>query len=243
MSRYFCDLHIHSCLSPCADDDMTPGNIAGMAMLNGLQIAALTDHNTCRNCPAFFAAAKKVGIIPIPGMELTTAEDIHVVCLFPTLEAAMDFDRFVDGHRPFVKNKPELFGRQILVGEDDEPTGEVEKLLWNAADLTLEDAYREVTERGGVCFPAHIDRPGNGILETLGCFPCDPPYTAFETKDGKTDGLTEKYPVLSELLPIRSSDAHRLHEIQEAVFSLEIADEPYSRDLVRRRLISLLGGE
>ena len=81
MKRYYYDLHIHSCLSPCGDDDSTPDSIAGMGELNGLDIMALTDHNTCKNCPAFFEAALRHGILPIAGMELTTAEDIHAVCL------------------------------------------------------------------------------------------------------------------------------------------------------------------
>ena len=91
MKRYYYDFHIHSCLSPCGDDDNTPNNIAGMAMLMGLNIVALTDHNTCKNCPAFFTAAAKYGITPIAGMELTTSEDIHVVCLFENLKDAMAF--------------------------------------------------------------------------------------------------------------------------------------------------------
>ena len=166
MSRYYCDLHIHSCLSPCGDRDMTPGNIAGMAMLNRLNIVALTDHNSCANCPAFFKQAKALGLIPVAGMELTTAEDVHVVCLFRTLEDAMAFGRFVEEHRPAIANRPEIFGEQILIGEDDEPTGEYPTLLIHASDLSLEDAYREVNARGGVCYPAHIDRPSNGIVET-----------------------------------------------------------------------------
>ena len=104
MSRYRCDLHIHSCLSPCGDEDMTPGNIVGMSLLNGLQIVALTDHNSTKNCPAFFKIAKKHGIIPIAGMELTTAEDIHVICLFRSLEAAMAFGDFVDEKRYFRRH-------------------------------------------------------------------------------------------------------------------------------------------
>ena len=83
--RYYYDLHIHSCLSPCGDNDMTPDSIAGMGELNGLDIMALTDHNTLKNCPAFFKAAYRHGIIPVAGTELTTAEDIHAVCLFATL--------------------------------------------------------------------------------------------------------------------------------------------------------------
>ena len=81
MNRYYCDLHIHSCLSPCGDDESTPASLAGMAAVIGLDIVALTDHNTARNCPAFFDAAEEVGIIPIAGMELTTAEDIHLQLL------------------------------------------------------------------------------------------------------------------------------------------------------------------
>ena len=89
MNAFAVDLHIHSCLSPCGEDDMTPCNIAGMGYLNGLKIMALTDHNTAKNCPAFFAACRAYGIVPVPGMELTTAEDVHMVCLFPELETAL----------------------------------------------------------------------------------------------------------------------------------------------------------
>ena len=82
MKKYYYDLHIHSCLSPCGDDDMTPNNIAGMGVVAKLDIMALTDHNSCLNCPAFFKTAQANGIVPVAGMELTTAEDIHLVCLF-----------------------------------------------------------------------------------------------------------------------------------------------------------------
>ena len=108
--RYPYDLHNHSCLSPCADNDNTPNNIVGMAYLCGLKIMALTDHNTAKNCPAFFEAAARYGIIPIAGMELTTSEDIHAVCLFPDLPSAMRFDEYIDSHRIKIKNRPEFFG-------------------------------------------------------------------------------------------------------------------------------------
>ena len=124
MNKYYYDLHIHSCLSPCGDNDSTPNNIAGMASLCGLNIVALTDHNTCKNCPAFFAAAKKYGIIPIAGMELTTAEDIHVVCLFEELSDAMRFDEFVESRRLLIKNRKDIFGNQLILDGDDEVVGE-----------------------------------------------------------------------------------------------------------------------
>ena len=115
MSLYTYDLHVHSCLSPCGDEDNTPNNLAGMATLNNIQIMALTDHNTTKNCPAFFAACKRYGIIPIPGMELTTSEEIHVVCLFPTLEDAMAFNEAVDSRREKFPNRTDIFGDQLIM--------------------------------------------------------------------------------------------------------------------------------
>ena len=116
MSIYNYDLHIHSCLSPCGDEDNTPNNICGMAALSEIDIVALTDHNSSKNCPAFFSAAEKYGIIPIAGMELTTAEDIHVVCLFENLSDALLFDEFVQKNqevKPYAVLK-ELLGHTPL---------------------------------------------------------------------------------------------------------------------------------
>ena len=110
MKRFYYDLHIHSCLSPCADDDNTPNNLLGMASLSGINILALTDHNSTKNCPAFFEAAAEYGIIPVAGMELTTSEDIHVVCLFGDLDSALRFDKSLDSYRIPIKNKPDIFG-------------------------------------------------------------------------------------------------------------------------------------
>ena len=123
MSRYSYDLHIHSCLSPCADDDMTPANIAGMLSIAGIGLAALTDHNTCRNCPAFFKACRQYGIVPVAGMELTTSEEIHVVCLFPELETALEFGEYVHTRLMKIKNRPDIFGNQLIVDENDQVIG------------------------------------------------------------------------------------------------------------------------
>lgn len=244
MSRYFCDLHIHSCLSPCGDDEMTPANIAGMAVINGLNIVALTDHNSSKNCPAFFKQAKALGIIPVAGMELTTAEDIHVVCLFRELEDALEFDEFVDGKRIKIKNKPDIFGHQHIRDENDDICGEVEDLLINAAMLSLEEAFAEVSKRGGVCYPAHIDRQSNGIISTLGTFPEDPEYTAYELNDADSDEeYREKFPIIKGLARAVSSDAHYLWDISEAKFSVELDDEPYSSSKVRNALIDYLLGK
>ncbi len=244
MNGYFYDLHVHSCLSPCGDDDMTPANIAGMATLNGLNIVALTDHNTSKNCPAFFAHAKRYGLIPVAGMELTTAEEIHVVCLFPTLEAAMEFDSFVDSRRVKIANKKAIFGNQFVMDVNDEVACEEPDLLINATTVDLEEAYREVTSRGGACYPAHVDRESGGMIAVLGDLPDRPEYAAFELNDKSSYGeYLEKYPKLRTMRYVVSSDAHYLQNISQAEHSIELDDEPYSSDKVRASLIAYLRGE
>lgn len=245
MNRYYYDLHIHSCLSPCGDDDMTPNNIAGMGTLNGLNIMALTDHNTCKNCPAFFKAAKKNGIIPVAGMELTTAEDIHVVCLFEELETAMEFDEFIQGHRMLIPNRTDIFGFQHIMNENDEVIGEEPNLLSNATDIMIDTVHEIVTEHGGICYPAHVDREANGIIATLGTFP-GYEYMEFRVSEfhsgGNIEEYDEKYPELQKTLKVVSSDAHYLWDIKEKKEYFEIDDEPYSSALVRKKLFEILRG-
>ena len=243
MSTYNYDLHIHSCLSPCADDDMTPNNIAGMAALNGLQIVALTDHNSSANCPAFLDACKRQGIIGIAGMELTTAEDIHLVCLFEKLEDAMAFSSEVHGHIMPIKNKPEIFGNQIITDAMDEPVGEEETLLISATDLWMSDAIALAHKYNAHVRPAHIDRESNGIVAILGDVPPEYNFNYVEFND-KNNVLPyyEKYASLEGVKTLVCSDAHHLWDISEAGNVIEISDdEPYSSALVRKRLLESLG--
>ncbi len=222
---------------------MTPGNIVGMSLLNGLQIVALTDHNSVKNCPSFFKQAKANGIIPVAGAELTTSEDVHAVCLFRNLEDAVSFGDFIESRRNKILNEPDIFGRQLIIDENDEICGEEPYLLINALNLSLDEAFEEVMRRGGVCYPAHIDRSSNGIISMLGDFPPEPHFTAFElNKIESLDECVGRHSVLSErdLIHVASSDAHYLTDISEAGFEIELCDEPYSSDAVRNRLIDHL---
>lgn len=244
MNKYYYDLHVHSCLSPCGDDDMTPANIAGMAAIKGLQIIALTDHNTVKNCPAFFKACRKHGIIPVPGMELTVAEDIHLLCLFRTLEAAMAFGERVDEYKIQIENRPDVFGHQRIMDEEDNVLGEEKYLLLNATTLSLDEGTDLCRAMGGVCYPAHIDRTSNGAVAILGTFPDWEGYTAYEiSNSGNRAEEEEKFPILKSLPCVKSSDAHYLWDISEAESFFEISDEPYSSQLVRDKLIDLLEGK
>ena len=242
MSIYNYDLHIHSCLSPCADDDMTPNNIAGMAALNGLQIVALTDHNSCANCPAFLDACKRQGVVGIAGMELTTAEDVHLVCLFEELSDAMAFSDEVHGHILPIKNRREIFGNQIITDSEDEPVGEEEILLISATDLFISDAIELVHKHRGHVRPAHIDRESNGIVSILGDVPSEYNFNFVEFNDkSNIPSYYGKYASLKKAKTLVCSDAHHLWDISEAGNSFELSDdEPYSSALVRKRLFEML---
>ncbi len=241
MTSYFYDLHLHSCLSPCADDDMTPNNIAGMAALKGLQIVALTDHNSAKNCPAFFEACKRNGIIPVAGMELSTAEDIHLVCLFPELDGAMAFDREIEKHLAPVNNRPDIFGNQLILNGEDEEIGVVEPLLISATDLWVQDALDLAKSFGAHVHPAHIDRESNGMVAILGDLPKEYGFSCFEFNDpGSIAEYRQRFPIIREDGILVCSDAHRLWELNEADHSVLLDDEPYSSSLVRRRLFEHL---
>ena len=226
MSRRFaCDLHIHSCLSPCADNDMTPNNIARMAALKELDFIALTDHNSCRNCAAAVEAGRRAGVLVLPGMELCTQEEIHVVCLFSEVSAAEGFAREIDRLMPPVKNRPDIFGEQLVLDADDEPAGTEPKLLLNAAQLPLEKAAALAGRFGGAAYPAHIDRQANGILGVLGCIPPTAGFRCAELSALCDEAAFRRQnPWAGGYRLMRGSDAHQLGAISERAFSLELPE-------------------
>lgn len=244
MNKYYYDLHIHSCLSPCADDDMTPNNIAGMAMLKGLNIIALTDHNSCGNCESFFAACKKQGIIPIAGIELTTAEEIHLVCLFEFLYDAVAFNKELDEYRTLIENRVEVFGNQIYMDDMDQPVRQEKYFLPIATGLPLEEAVVLAEKHKGFVYPAHVERPSNGIISILGTLPGTPDFKCIEYADkGKINAMELKAPVLKDKKVLISSDAHNLWNISEAENFVTLDDEPYSSAYVRKQFFKYLRGE
>ena len=214
MPDLFYDLHIHSCLSPCGDDERTPANIAMLAKMLGLDVAALTDHNSCKNCPAFFEAAKAAELLPIAGMELTTQEEIHVLCLFPELDNAMEFDKYVHERIMPIKNKPEIYGNQLVKNSDDETVDIEEICLINATDIDFYSVKPLVKSYGGIMIPAHIDRKAFSLINTLGDVPPDAGFDCVEIKYPEAvENLTAKYPYIGECGVIFDSDAHYLENI------------------------------
>lgn len=240
MNTYYYDLHLHSCLSPCGDNDNTPHNLVGMGVLAGLQIMALTDHNTCRNCPAFFAAAEAQGIIPVAGMELTTAEDIHLVCLFPSLQTAMAFDLAVGRNRILIGNRPDIFGDQLVMDENDRVIDMEHYLLSNATRLSVDEAVALADTYGGIAYPAHIDREANGMVAVLGALPPIPHFSCVELHDGDREEAMRLTQPLEGTLVVVGSDAHYLWDIRDKDRSLELEAAPDDPDEVRRCLIDRL---
>ena len=243
MNKYFYDLHVHSCLSPCADDDNTPNNLAGMAAVCGLQIMALTDHNTCKNCPAFFAAAKKYGIIAVAGMELTTAEDIHMICLFEDIDDAMRFSDEIENRRIKIENRKDIFGNQLIMDENDEVIGEEPYLLSNATTVSVDDVTDLVESFNGICYPAHIDREANGIISVLGMLPETPRFKCVEFHSAEKIADCEERFGVKDKVKVVSSDAHYLGDVNESENYFTLSDEPYSSALVRAELFKVLRGE
>ena len=219
------DFHIHSCLSPCGDNDMTPQNIVNMARIMGYDAIALTDHNTSRNCPAVMKVGEEVGITVIPGMELCTSEEVHIVCLFHGLQNALDFSDYVYSTLPPVKNRPSVFGDQLICNDQVEVIGTEEKLLITASGISCMKVVETVKKYGGICYPAHIDRSSFSIISNLGTIDEAFGFSCAEIFDmTKEKELKEKHPYLNSLKIISDSDAHYLEKMRLPEQSIEIPE-------------------
>ncbi len=216
--EYYYDLHIHSALSPCGDADMTPNNIVNMSKLNGLDIIALTDHNSCANVRATEKVASKAGLIFLPGMELETAEEIHVLCLFSDVESAERFDNDqVRPALPQIKNNEEIFGRQQILDENDEETGTDPRYLINATSITIDKVSDLVCGYGGIAIPAHIDKSTKSLISVLGMIDKNMGFNLLELSVNAPEDYIKTQSFLRDenYFYMYNSDAHYLENISE----------------------------
>ena len=203
---------------------MTPNNILNMALLAGFDIIALTDHNSCQNCPALLEAARDSSLTVLSGMELCTAEEAHVVCLFPAPGAALAFEETVRPTLPPVKNRPDIFGEQLILDAGDTIVGSVDTLLTTASGISVDHVLALARSFGGTAFPAHIDRPSYSITAALGDIP-PLGFQAMEiTAQGDMAALLEQYDELNGKPLLLDSDAHYLHQIGDPLAWLELPD-------------------
>lgn len=232
------DLHIHSCLSPCGDEDMTPANIVGMAGLKNLDVIAVTDHNCSKNCPAVLKWAEEYNIIALPGMELCTMEEVHVLCLFAELSDAMRFGEYVYSKLMKYPNDEKVFGKQEICDEEDHVIGNETYLLINATNISFDELGALMKEYHGVYIPAHLDKNSNSLISNLGFIPPDADFVAAELADpDHLEKISGTNPYLKQCRIITNSDAHTLGNINEAVNFLECGSrcrEDILAALVRR---------
>lgn len=220
MKLYY-DFHIHSALSPCGDNDMTPNNLINMSIIKGLDAVALTDHNACENVRAAAAVAGDK-IIFIPGMEVETSEEVHIVTLFPTADAAEEMQRILVDSSPYIPNRPEIFGNQYIMDENDEICGEIDRMLVTASGLDIYTVVAAAKDLGGIAYPAHIDRESYSVLSNLGFIPPDLDISAVEITEKSRAALEGEYSNRYNI--ITSSDAHYLWDISERNHYIEVSD-------------------
>lgn len=201
------DLHVHSALSPCADNDMTPVNVVAYAKLNGLDMVAIADHNAIFNVRVALEAGKAFGITVVPAIEVQTEEDVHVLCLFKNYNNLESFYKELDF--PKIKNKPEIFGEQLIIDEDDNVTEKYDELLLVSARISSATLPELAGKHGGIAIPAHIDRDANGMVQILGGI--DDGYKAVELSLKASDREIEEY--RKKYTVIIDSDAHTLESI------------------------------
>lgn len=227
------DFHIHSCLSPCAALDMSLRTIVARAQAAGLDCIALTDHGCVEKLPAFHRACAEAGMACLYGLEASTSEDVHVLCLFDDLNRALDFGRMIYCHLPDQPNDIELFNDQPVVTADGAVTHFVEKLLNIGTDISFFDLVPMALKAGALCIPSHIDRAMCGAIAHLGFLP-DRPYDAVEVVGAIDPKIARRWPV------VRFSDSHhpdhigrRFTEVETDAFTLPALRAAFRRLLKR----------
>lgn len=213
------DLHIHSALSPCSDDDMTPNNIVNMALLNGLDAIAVTDHNSCDNVEAVIRAAKGK-LVVVPGLELQTIEEVHLLAYFSDLSYLYSFSREMEQYYDGITNDPNFFGHQWIMNERDEVIGQKRQFLLSSLKLSFEQAVELVRKHKGLPVPAHINKPSYSVLSQLGFLPSNLGLTLLE--------ISQNSPINCNGYPnckfIISSDAHSLGQIHDRKMIIEVKE-------------------
>ncbi|WHE07834.1 PHP domain-containing protein [Thermoanaerobacterium thermosaccharolyticum] len=220
--KYYYDLHIHSALSPCADNDMTPNNIVNMAVLKGLDVISITDHNSAKNVEVIYELCMSKGIKFIPGIEVQTKEEVHILCYFFDIFDCISFGKIVYDSLDCVKNNKYLFGEQLVMDKEDNIIDEEEKLLLTSCSFSVDDVFK-MMDGIGAAVPAHVDRTSYSITSNLGFIP--------DIRNLKTIELSSNFTIPEDVSEyqkkykiISSSDAHRLGDINERIHYIECND-------------------
>jgi predicted metal-dependent phosphoesterase TrpH len=217
LRRYKADLHVHTCLSPCGELEMSPRKIVAEVEQRGIDIIGVCDHNSAQNVPGLLRAAAGHRVVVLPGMEVCTSEEIHVLALFDNVESALELQGIVYANLA-GENNPEVFGQQVIANEFDEVEGFQVRLLIGAADLTVEDTVGAIHRLGGLAIASHIDRESYSVIGQLGFIPATIRFDALEISSNTSDAEAQKrFQEYRQYVFVRNSDAHRLADIGRSV--------------------------
>ena len=215
------DLHVHSCLSPCGSLEMAPSAIVPAVVAANLSGFALCDHNTARNCPAAATLAAAAGLLFLPGLEVCSTEEAHLLCLYDNLDAALSFSDWVFERLPPMMNIPEKLGDQVVVNEVDEIDDEIERYLGQSIKASINEILAEVHERGGLVIPAHVDKPVFSVISQLGFLDANSYDAVVLSCHAAADSAFDRSLCLS--YPVTTgSDAHYLADVGKAWTVLEV---------------------
>ncbi len=223
LKPFLADLHVHTVLSGCAEVEMIPPLILRQAKRLGLSLIAITDHNSCQNAEAVIEASVGTDIHVLPGMELQSKEEVHLLCLFDTVRQCQGWQDEVFQRLPALSNKEEIFGAQFVVSPAGEWLRTEERFLAGAADMGLEEVVARVRAMGGMVIPAHVDRPSFSLLSNLGWVPDSLQVQALEVTPQFVPKIGfQRWPQLKAWCLIVNGDAHRLQEMQNrTLFKLD----------------------
>jgi PHP family Zn ribbon phosphoesterase len=232
LRRYKTDLHVHTCLSPCGELEMSPRKIVAEVERWGIEIIGICDHNSAQNVPAVLKAAAGHKVVVIPGMEVCTSEEIHVLALFDDVESALQLQGIVYANLP-GENNPEVFGLQVIANEFDEVEGYQNRLLIGAADLTVEDVVGAIHRLGGLAIASHVDRESYSVIGQLGFIPSTVRFDALEISSNTSDAeAQERFREYRQYAFVRNSDAHMLAGIGKSV-SEYLLEEPSLKEITK----------
>jgi hypothetical protein len=227
---YRADLHVHTCLSPCAELNMGPKAIVDKAVQRGLDVIGISDHNSSENALAVMNAARNRNVRILPGMEVTSKEEVHILAIFDSLDNALRLQTIVYEHLT-GDNDPEAFGLQVVVNEDHDVLGFNNRLLAGATELSVEQVVDSICYLEGLAIAAHVDRETFGIIGQLGFIPGELRLDALELSAGTSlEQARRRFPQYAHRTFIRSSDAHSVGDIGKVWISL-LLDEPSTREI------------
>ncbi|NWG06743.1 MAG: PHP domain-containing protein [Chloroflexi bacterium] len=207
MPIYRAELHVHTVLSPCAGVEMIPPVIVEEALKHGINLIAITDHNSTANGGAVMEAALGTGLTVLPGMELQTQEEVHVLCLFDGLEQAQAWQRTVDSKFPDLLNDEEKIGEQYIVDATGCFIRKEERMLISNIAISLEEAVELVNRLGGIVIPAHVERRAYGLLGVLGF--ASPIFEALEVSHHVTIAEASRlFPDIEKFPVLQNGDVH-----------------------------------